>query len=147
MLNYFIKSPENKKQWDDYLLFRWEMLRKPLGMSMDSLKDDLENSSYHIIALEEDQKSIVGSGRVHFNSLEESQIRYMAISDSYRRQGVGSDIVKKLEEYAMKHGAKKMTLNAREDAIQFYASLGYIKGSPYKSDTGIPHTTMEKYLV
>jgi hypothetical protein len=67
MLNYFIRSPKNKKQWDDYLLFRWEMLRKPLGMSMDSLKDDLENSSYHIIALEEDQKSIVGSGRVHFN--------------------------------------------------------------------------------
>jgi predicted GNAT family N-acyltransferase len=75
------------------------------------------------------------------------QEEFISISDNYRRQGVGSDIVKKLEEYAMKHGAKKMILNAREDAIRFYASLGYIKGSPYKSDTGIPHTTMEKYLV
>ena len=85
MLNYFIKSPETPDEWDDYFLFRWEMLRKPLGMSKDSLEDDQEGSSFHLIALD-CHKKIVGSGRVHFNSNEEAQIRYMAVSEDLKEK-------------------------------------------------------------
>ena len=145
MLNYFIKSPETPEEWDNYFLFRWEMLRKPLGMSKDSLQDDQEESSFHLIALDDHDK-VVGSGRVHFNSNAEAQIRYMAVSEDLKRRGIGSEIVKKLEEHAGKKGAKTVILNAREEAINFYLSLDYLEGSPYTSDTGIPHTTMKKIL-
>jgi len=145
MLNYFIKSPETPDEWDNYFLFRWEMLRKPLGMSKDSLEDDQEGSSFHLIALD-DHRRIVGSGRVHFNSNEEAQIRYMAVSEDLKRKGIGSEIVKKLEEYAGKSGARTVILNAREEAIDFYLSLDYLEGDPYQSDTGIPHVTMKKNL-
>ena len=145
MLNYFIKSPQTSEEWDDYFLFRWEMLRKPLGMSKDSLKDELESSSFHLIAIDE-YKTIVGSGRVHFNSDEEAQIRYMAINENLKRKGIGSEIIKKLEEHAGKNGAKTVILNAREEAINFYLSLNYLEGDPYQSDTGIPHITMKKIL-
>jgi len=37
-------------------------------------------------------------------------------------------------------------LNARKEAINFYKSLDYLEGSPYQSDTGIPHKTMKKSL-
>jgi predicted GNAT family N-acyltransferase len=40
-----------------------------------------------------------------------------------------------------------MILNARENAISFYLSLGYEEVGPYQSDTGIPHKTMKKELV
>ena len=145
MLNYFIKSPETPEEWDNYFLFRWEMLRKPLGMSKDSLQDDQEELSFHLIALDDHEK-VVGSGRVHFNSNVEAQIRYMAVSEDLKRRGIGSEIVKKLEEHAGKSGAKTVILNAREEAVNFYLSLGYLEGSPYSSDTGIPHTTMKKIL-
>ena len=145
MLNYFIKSPETPEEWDNYFLFRWEMLRKPLGMSKNSLKDELESSSFHLIAIDE-YKKVVGSGRVHFNSDEEAQIRYMAISENLKRKGIGSEIVKKLEEYAGKNGAKTVILNAREEAINFYLALNYLEEGPYQSDTGIPHITMRKNL-
>ena len=145
MLNYFIKSPKTPEEWDNYFLFRWEMLRKPLGMSKNSLKDELESSSFHLIAIDE-YKKVVGSGRVHFNSDEEAQIRYMAISENLKRKGIGSEIVKKLEEYAGKNGAKTVILNAREEAINFYLALNYLEGDPYQSDTGIPHITMRKNL-
>ena len=59
-MNYNIKSPKTKSEWDEYFNFRWEMLRKPLGMPKESLKDDLEDQSHHLIALNKDQK-IVGS--------------------------------------------------------------------------------------
>ena len=145
MSNYFIKPPESKKEWQNYFIFRWELLRKPLGMSKESLEDDIEDSSYHLMGIN-DEKDVIASGRVHFNNKKEAQIRYMAVKDSYKRKGIGSEIVIRLEDYATSKGAERMVLNARENALSFYLSLGYIEKGPYQSDTGIPHSKMEKNL-
>tara|TARA_E500000331_G_scaffold258016_1_gene248837 strand:+ start:57 stop:500 length:444 start_codon:yes stop_codon:yes gene_type:complete len=146
MPNYSIKSPENKEEWDNYLMFRWEILRKPLGMSKDSLADSIEDKSFHLMGIDDEEK-VIASGRVHFNCENEAQIRYMAVDDSFKRKGVGTEIVKELENYAQSKGANIMVLNARENAISFYLSLGYEEVGPYQSDTGIPHKTMKKNLV
>jgi predicted GNAT family N-acyltransferase len=146
MPNYSIKSPENKEEWDSYLLFRWEILRKPLGMSKDSLADSIEDESFHLMGIDE-EKNVIASGRVHFNSENEAQIRYMAVDENFKRKGVGTEIVKELENYALSKGIVSMILNARENAISFYLSLGYEEVGPYQSDTGIPHKTMKKELV
>ena len=145
MSNYFIKSPESKKEWQNYFIFRWELLRKPLGMSKESLEDHIEDSSYHLMGIN-DENDVIASGRVHFNNKKEAQIRFMAVKDSYKRKGIGSEIVLKLEDYATSKGAERMVLNARENALSFYLSLGYIEKGPYQSDTGIPHSKMEKNL-
>jgi Acetyltransferase (GNAT) family. len=63
-----------------------------------------------------------------------------------KRKGIGSEIVIKLEDYATSKGAERMVLNARENALSFYLSLGYIEKGPHQSDTGIPHSKMEKNL-
>ena len=146
MPNYSIKSPENKEEWENYLIFRWEILRKPLGMSKDSLSDSIEDKSFHLMGIDDEEK-VIASGRVHFNCENEAQIRYMAVDDSFKRKGVGTEIVKELENYAQSKGANIMVLNARENAISFYLSLGYEEVGPYQSDTGIPHKTMKKNLV
>ena len=145
MSNYFIRPPESKEEWKNYFIFRWELLRKPLGMSKESLEDDLEDSSYHLMGVD-DENNVIASGRVHFNDNNQAQIRYMAVKDGYKRKGIGSEIVIKLEDYASSKGAKKMVLNARENALSFYLSLGYSEKGPYQSDTGIPHSKMEKDL-
>ena len=145
MSNYFIKPPKSKEEWKNYFIFRWELLRKPLGMSKESLKDDREDSSYHLMGIN-DENDVIASGRVHFNDKKEAQIRYMAVKDNYKRKGIGSEIVIKLEDYASSKGAIRMVLNARENALSFYLSLGYIEKGPYQSDTGIPHSRMEKNL-
>jgi GNAT superfamily N-acetyltransferase len=71
----------------------------------------------------------------------------MAVDKNYKRKGVGTEIVKELENYALSKGIVSMILNARENAISFYLSLGYEEVGPYQSDTGIPHKTMKKELV
>ncbi len=58
MPNYSIKSPENKKEWESYLLFRWENLRKPLGMSKESLADSLEDESFHLMGIDSEENVI-----------------------------------------------------------------------------------------
>jgi|TARA_B100001113_G_scaffold97402_1_gene78353 predicted GNAT family N-acyltransferase len=146
MPNYLLKSPENKDEWERYLLFRWEMLRKPLGMSMDSLADSIEEESFHLMGIDE-EGNVIASGRVHFNTSDEAQIRYMAVDDNFKRRGIGSEIVTELEKYALSKKAVTITLNARENAISFYLSLGYSEVCPYQSDTGIPHKTMKKDLI
>ena len=145
-MNYIIKSPETESEWERYFNFRWEKLRKPLGMSKDTLKDNKEQDSSHLIAVD-NKEEVIGTGRLHFNNEEEGQIRYMAVSESIQRKGLGSAIVSELEMIAKKKGAREMVLNARENAINFYLSLSYKEIEPYESDTGIPHTTMRKELI
>ena len=145
-MNYTIKSPETESEWKNYYNFRWEMLRKPIGMSKQTVKDDLEKESYHLMVVNKKDK-VIGSGRLHFNNKKEGQIRYMAVSDSIQRKGLGTSIVLELEIMAKEKGAQEMVLNARENAINFYLSLGYQEIEPYESDTGIPHTTMRKELI
>ena len=146
MPNYSIKSPESNEEWENYLLFRWEVLRKPLGMSKESLADSIEDKSFHLMGIDE-KENVIASGRVHFNSENEAQIRYMAVDSRFKRRGIGSEIVNKLERYATSKGAVIMVLNAREEAISFYSNLGYKEVCPYHSDTGIPHKTMKKSLL
>ena len=146
MPNYSIKSPESTEEWENYLLFRWEVLRKPLGMTKESLSDSIEDKSFHLMGIDA-EKNVIASGRVHFNSENEAQIRYMAVDDRFKRRGIGSEIVDKLERYATSKGAEIMVLNAREEAISFYSSLGYEEVCPYHSDTGIPHKTMRKSVI
>ena len=146
MPNYSIKSPESTEEWESYLLFRWEVLRKPLGMTKESLSDSIEDKSFHLMGIDA-EKNVIASGRVHFNSENEAQIRYMAVDDLFKRRGIGSEIVDKLERYATSKGAEVMVLNAREEAISFYSSLGYEEVCPYHSDTGIPHKTMRKSVL
>ena len=68
---------------------------------------------------------------------------------SVSRQGgkeVLSKRVEKLEEKARLLGATYVALNARNVALDFYKSLGYIEIKPYESDIKIPHTTINKKL-
>ena len=55
-------------------------------------------------------------------------------------------MIKKLEEEAVRQGASQIMLNARENAVSFYKSLGYFETGPYESDIQIPHTRMEKKI-
>ena len=98
-MNYTIKSPETKQEWRKYFSFRWELLRKPWNMPLESLKDDKEERSFHLIALS-NQNNVIATGRLHLIDPEEAQIRYMAVDKSMRREGVGSQILLKLEEEA-----------------------------------------------
>ena len=140
-----IRSPKTEAEWKQYDDFRWEILRKPLNISHIPLKDDLEGGSYHFMAITSSNE-IVACGRLHMNNDEEAQIRYMGVSESIRRMGLGTLILDRLENQAKVLGANSISLNARNVALNFYKSLGYKAVGPYQSDTNIPHTKMEKFL-
>lgn len=140
------RSPVGSKEFEEYDLFRWKVLRKPIGKTIETLKDKFDKDSFHIIGLY--NKFIIASGRVHFNNDDEAQIRYMAVDKAFRTQGIGKEVLKILEEYIKKNNAKKIILNARNDVIGFYKNSNYLKVEEYLGpDTGIPHTKMEKIII
>ncbi len=145
MADFTIRSPLSDLEWENYDNFRWEVLRKPLKLSHIPLKDNLESISLHFMGVDNDA-NIVSCGRVHLNNPLEAQIRYMGVSSKYRRMGLGKAMIIRLESEAVLLGATLVTLNAREEAIKFYKSLGYAVTGPYESDIKIPHSSMEKIL-
>ena len=143
MNNLEFSVPKNEDEFNEYDLFRWRLLRKPIGKTIESLKDEYEDKSFHLIGVIDNQ--IVACGRLHFIDDSKAQIRYMAVDEKYQRKGLGSSILSLLESHAKKNNADKIILNARDHAIKFYATAKYkILKRYYGSDTGIPHTTMIK---
>tara|TARA_X000000368_G_scaffold1278_1_gene1019 strand:- start:571 stop:1023 length:453 start_codon:yes stop_codon:yes gene_type:complete len=146
MSKIVFKTPSNQKEYKEYDLFRWEILRKPIGKDITSLKDKFEESAFHLIGIKD--KEIIACGRLHFNNKDEAQIRYMAVSENLQGTGIGKQILDLLEKNAKENNAKRIILNARDHAIGFYKILGYKTEKKYNgSDTGIPHTTMKKNII
>ena len=120
-------------------------MRKPLGYPKGSEIDDLENISLHAMAVEGTE--IAGIGRLTYFSTGEGQIRFMGVLEKYRNQNVGFKILTYLEEKAKSMGLKKITLNARDNALLFYSKCGYkADGKPFEGFGGIMHTKMIKNL-
>ena len=120
MNNLEFRVPKNEDEFNEYDLFRWRLLRKPIGKTIESLKDEYEDQSFHLIGVIDNQ--IVACGRLHFIDDSKAQIRYMAVDEEYQGKGLGSSILSLLESHAKKNNADKVILNARDHAIKFYAA-------------------------
>ena len=71
----------------------------------------------------------------------------MAVHPNYQGKGLGKLIVAKLEEEAKAIGLTSIELQARENALEFYKSQGYIvKETSFKLWDIIQHYLMTKEL-
>ena len=140
-----VRSPQTEQEWYDYYLLRWQILREPWKQPLGSERDELEDSSYHQLAL--NNKTIIGAGRIHIINNSTAQIRYMAVSDSYRRKGIGSKLLVSLENKARKWGCTEIILNARNSCIRFYKKHAYLEIENGPTLYGsIAHTRMRKNI-
>ncbi|MEO8211297.1 MAG: GNAT family N-acetyltransferase, partial [bacterium] len=64
-----------------------------------------------------------------------------------RGNGLGSMVLKFLEEKAKEKKFKRITLDARDNAVDFYKKNGYtVEGDSYKLFDVIPHFRMGKNI-
>ena len=120
-----ILKPTTSEEFKKYYNLRYEILRKPWGQPLGSERDEREETSIHRMIIDEKTGEVLAVGRLQFNSKDEGQIRYMAVSDDFQGQGLGSQIISTLEDVSRKNGNKWMILSARENALQFYNNNGY----------------------
>lgn len=140
-----VREPKTEEEFDLYYDLRWRILREPWRRGRESARDEREQGAFHLMALRDG--ALVGAGRLHFNSADEAQVRFMAVEDGEQRHGVGSRILERLEQHARDHGARRVVLNAREGAIPFYRRHGYeLEAAIITEFECVPHWRMTKAI-
>ncbi|MBS0971191.1 GNAT family N-acetyltransferase [Chimaeribacter arupi] len=121
---YHLRVPVTEQELKEYYQFRWEMLRKPLHQPIGSEKDAYDAMAHHQMVVDEHGK-IVAAGRLYINADNEASIRFLAVDPSVQSKGLGTLVAMTLESVARQEGVKRVVCSAREDAVEFFASLGF----------------------
>ena len=142
--NLELATPISDEDWNRYYDLRWQVLRKPWNQPRGSERDDLDATAFHLM-LRDQSGDVVAIGRLHLNSPEEAQVRYMAVQDPWQGRGLGGRILQGLEQQARDQSVRCIVLNAREGAINFYLKRGYLIEGPAETLFGaIHHVRMGK---
>jgi predicted GNAT family N-acyltransferase len=103
--------------------------------------DKLNGDCQHILV--HYNKQPVGTGRIRFvNGV--GKLERICILESFRKFGLGKNIIKALEEIAEEQGASQVKLHGQTHAEGFYKKLGYRTSSDIFMEDGIPHILMLK---
>jgi N-acetylglutamate synthase-like GNAT family acetyltransferase len=139
----FAHTPE---QIEKILELRFKILREPWFQPKSTSGDGQEDSSHNAF-VEDDAGNVVACGRLQSNDETTGQIRYMAVANDMQGKGLGKIILKALEVKAKRLGLKRIELQARENALEFYKGNGYtLKEKTHLLFGVIQHYLMEKHL-
>jgi MOSC domain-containing protein YiiM/predicted GNAT family N-acyltransferase len=123
---------------------RTKVLRAPLGLEFPP--GELEGEqSYHHIACYRGSKL---AACLVLQPLVDGDIKMkqVAVVPDLQRQGVGRAMVEFSEALAAKLGYRRMTMHARETAVEFYEKYGYAKVGERFTEVTLAHWVMEKSL-
>ena len=123
-MNFEIRSPATKSEFESYYDLRWQILRAPWQQPKGSEVDELESQSIHRMVVDE-QGDVLAVGRLHKADQHSSQIRYMAVAEKAQGMGLGKQVLNALVDVAKQQGVTEIQLNAREQALTFYEKLGF----------------------
>ena len=135
-----LDAPEYAEELD----LRWRVLREPLGFAPDAVAFPFEAESLHLVAL--DGGRVVGCVLFHPEGTESGRLFQMAVEPDRQGTGLGTLLVRTLEEDLVRRGFREVTLHARDTAVGFYARLGYAPVGPPYVEVGIPHQNMRRPL-
>jgi GNAT superfamily N-acetyltransferase len=145
--NIRVVAPRTDEDFERYFDLRWRILRAPWQQPRGSERDERENESIHLMLRGADDGEVLAAGRVHLNSPTEAQVRFMAVDSRAQGQGLGSLLLRNLEERARAAGAQRVVLNARASSERFYLRNGYESIGPAATLFGeIAHVKMQKHL-
>ncbi len=119
-----VAEPQSAEDFERYFNLRYEVLRKPWNQPYSSVKDDKEQESRHAMVVNEEGE-VLGVCRMQFNSAEEAQLRFMGIREDMRGKDLGKMLLDYFENIARRHGIKRIVLQSRENAVNFYIRNGY----------------------
>lgn len=141
---YSLSSQLTEADLQQLFSLRWEVLRKPWRQPKGTEQDDLDSCCYHVL-IRDEANIPVASGRLQENEDGTFQVRYMAVLDRVQGRGLGRSVLSALENEALRCGARKIILQARELSVPFYEKCGFrITEKTFLLYGSIQHYLMEK---
>ena len=139
-------EPATPEEFQKYYRLRYETLRQPWGQPEGSERVEDDDTAIHAMLVDDDGEA-VGVCRLHMNTPQEGQLRFMGIRKDKQGQQLGNQLMEYLEARAKALGAMTLTLQARENAVNFYRRNGYeVVEETYVLFGTIQHYRMVKQL-
>jgi GNAT superfamily N-acetyltransferase len=142
---YILQIAFGTPAFDEAVQLRYEVLRRPLGLTYTVEQLAAEYDQLHLAAYS-DAAVLIGYLNLTPKDAQIVKMRQVAVAPTWQRKGVGNALVKASEELAQQLGFARMVLHARETAVPFYNALGYNSVGAQFEEVGIPHFRMEKAL-
>lgn len=133
-------------QYEETILLRDKVMRQPLGLSIKN--EDLSYEQRATTLVVYDSDTLLGTGIYEMIDESTMRVNFLCVDFNLQKKGIGRTLLEEIEKRAKQQGIKKITLNARLTALDFYKKLGFneygdiflMKAAP------IEHICMEKIL-
>jgi predicted GNAT family N-acyltransferase len=143
----FARIEHNSDRYRDLVALRRRVLRTPLGLDFTSEQLEKERDDVHIAAYLQDRLVACVSLRATDKSDGSLvRLRQMAVDPDHQGRGVGKRLIACAERLSAEMGYREIVLHARETAVSFYESAGYVAEGDVFTEVTIPHRKMVKQL-
>ena len=139
-----IKLVETEAEMEAAMGVRFRVFVAEQSVPAEEELDDADATASHAVAICQGQ--VVGTGRLVQQDDGDAQIGRMAVDQTWRRKGIGDQILRFLEEEARAQGLRHCVLHAQEYVKGFYAAHGYLEHGETFLEVNIPHIEMRKDL-
>ena len=132
------------KSWQEAAIEAYP-IRKAVFIEEQGVPESMELDEYDPIAhhaLAYQGNTCIGTARLVTLSDHQARIGRMAVLSSYRRQGIGGQLLRALLENGRSEGITQFELHAQLSVIPFYEQFGFIAQGAIYDEAGIAHRDM-----
>ena len=135
-------------RYEQTVSLRDRVMKKPLGLSLYDFDLSYERDATVLAVFDADTDTIMGTGILVFEDDVTAKIRYLCVDPALQKGDIGRAIIEDIEKRSLQRGIKKICLDARVTAMNFYKKLGYLTyGEIYSlEEAPVEHIWMEKAL-
>ena len=133
-----IKAWQEAKE--EAYLVRKNVFIEEQGVPVDMELDEFDPTAKHALAYVDSE--CVGTARLIALPENIGRIGRMAVLQTYRRQGMGRQLLNALLESCKSQGIAQLELHAQLSAISFYEQFGFIAQGEIYYEAGIAHRDM-----
>ncbi len=136
----------NSETYQDALQVRKNVFVKEQGIDIDVEIDKYESDCIHMVGYNTDNQPVY-TARLLALTPNVAKLQRVAVIATYRRQGLGQELMDAVEAKASEENFGQIVLGAQEQVVGFYEALGYsVMDTPKYLDAGIIHVDMQKNL-
>ncbi len=125
-----MKPVGTEAEWDNYHQIREHEIFLPHnGPDFEYNRehpDESKKNNHPMIFLLD--KKIIGVVRLDHQTKTRLIMRVFGFNKKYQRQGLGTQAIELIENYALEQGFKSLVLNANEQAVEFYKKQNFEEG-------------------
>lgn len=144
MSDYAVEVGTWDKFEDGATAVRTAVFVEEQGVSKSEELDGKDSDAVQFLA--RDGRYPVGTARLRFPESAVGKVERVAVREPSRKDGVGTALMRAVEDVARDDGATALELHAQTRVEAFYAQFGYETVSDEFEEAGIQHVEMRKRL-